>query len=352
MYAHAGIVLGVMVAVFALARVFKISTELSMLAAAIGRSHRPRSLDPRSPDRRWSVHLLRCDAHLHHRDVLHESGEALRRRQPDPSGNHPTVPPPQSAHAAVLGPRHAHSGGVHRRGQRHGAGHGRHGGDDPHLHGHSRGPRRSDHLPLRRDERGGSADQPLGDDGGRRVQHAVRGVLPAPRHRVGPRVRVQHVLPWVEGHAGRTQQDHGRAARGPEGDARVEGDAALRRAHRADLRRASLALVDADTRLAPHVPHRGGRCGPRQSRSLAAIQDRARDRGTSSAPHRRDGRGGNPRPDHGPLGRPRPHLAWRRDAAPDGHLRVAVADLAVLGRSRPIRRRPAARSSPDPACST
>jgi TRAP-type C4-dicarboxylate transport system permease large subunit len=36
MYAHAGIVLGVMAAVFALARVFKISTELSMLAAAIG----------------------------------------------------------------------------------------------------------------------------------------------------------------------------------------------------------------------------------------------------------------------------------------------------------------------------
>ncbi len=36
MYAHAGLVLGVMVAVFAIARVFKISTELSMLAAAIG----------------------------------------------------------------------------------------------------------------------------------------------------------------------------------------------------------------------------------------------------------------------------------------------------------------------------
>ena len=36
MYAHAGIVLGVMVAVFAVARVFKITTELSMLAAAIG----------------------------------------------------------------------------------------------------------------------------------------------------------------------------------------------------------------------------------------------------------------------------------------------------------------------------
>jgi len=35
-YAHAGIVLGVMVAVFAVARVFKITTELSMLAAAIG----------------------------------------------------------------------------------------------------------------------------------------------------------------------------------------------------------------------------------------------------------------------------------------------------------------------------
>ena len=80
MTTSAAIILAAMVAAYAVAKVFKISTELSMLAAALVGGIVGGAGLPGPPHRRRRVHLPRHLPDLHHRDPVHEPPQGIGRR--------------------------------------------------------------------------------------------------------------------------------------------------------------------------------------------------------------------------------------------------------------------------------
>ncbi len=177
MFTEAGIVLGVMVAVYAAARAFRLATELAMVAAALGGAIAggywfPARQVAEGAATYLDINLIFITATLF-MNLLKESGGVafvvrgiLRRfhRQ-------------RALLLAMLSLVLLVPGALTGRRQRDGAHRRRHGGHRARLHGHPPRARGGDRVHHRGPERRGAARQPVGDDDGGRRQHAVRRVL-------------------------------------------------------------------------------------------------------------------------------------------------------------------------------